>query len=546
VLIAETSTAVRKFLQFKDDLGRELENRRGLENLVLGPETLESYLSRFIVATNGNVEGAVEQILEHQNWVETNHIAERFDWAGRRILEDTCDPEQINKHYPLYIRGRDRYGHRVVYAKAGEIDVKAILRLCEAGTFVSYHSWLRERMMRMRDIELAQCRNEDQPYQPYDAQYTVVIDFNGTSLSQVGPTFYSLMQQTAHIDQIYYPERMFRSIFIHTPFIFTAVWRVIKGFLDKDTVEKLRIVRSGYAKYLFEIIDPSNVPEEYGGQGPPLTPSDHISEVTERFFEEQRQKEREREREAFELERSREKKEEEEGEERKDTIAQVVAQPVTIKTEGLTFQDASSEVAARIVEETIQDASDVALAVNETKVEGLGVENPGTYLLQAEIKTIESDKHAFMMEQALGNSCSSVHDLQVALLGAHLEFEQVERETLEENNYLRRQCEALLEDGQETVATDDVSDFNDPEMNELESQIESLRRELEDVLEETSAHQRAISFAKKFIEEESAKWEDDKPLCKLKEQVRCLKLHNEKLSEALERSFGKGASSLFV
>lgn len=42
------------------------------------------------------------------------------------------------------------------------------------------------------------------------------------------------------------------SILQNAPYIFTTVWSVIKGWLDPVTVEKIKILGSGYEKELKE------------------------------------------------------------------------------------------------------------------------------------------------------------------------------------------------------------------------------------------------------------------------------------------------------
>jgi hypothetical protein len=288
-LEARPSEAVRRFMAQRAALREEL-HAAGVE-LELGPETELSYLSRFLIATNGSVERGVKQIAEHQAYMRATQMRHMHLLSGRELLGGKCDPLDVDEFYPLYIRGHDRFGHPVAYSKAGRIQIKSIFKLVEEPAFVRYHSWLRQRMMWMRDLNVqaraAACgagAGDEADFNPCQTQYTVVIDFDGASVSQVTGEIMQVFKQVMHIDQTFHPERMFRSIFIHTPFVFHTVWRLIKGFLDKDTVAKLRIVRSDFAEALSEVVDMAEVPQEYGGAGPPLGKADHVSVVTEHFF----------------------------------------------------------------------------------------------------------------------------------------------------------------------------------------------------------------------------------------------------------------------
>ncbi|RKO94996.1 cellular retinaldehyde-binding/triple function, partial [Caulochytrium protostelioides] len=71
--------------------------------------------------------------------------------------------------------------------------------------------------------------------------------------------------QISSIGQNYYPEMMGKMFIINVPMLFTAVWAVVKQFLDEVTVSKISILGSGYKSELLKLIDPANLPAQYGG-----------------------------------------------------------------------------------------------------------------------------------------------------------------------------------------------------------------------------------------------------------------------------------------
>jgi len=262
-----------------------LEQLGLLKELELGPEPEWSYLGRFIIATNGDVQAAVQQIRDHQEFMATRQLGQAYLWDAEKLVGEKA-ALSMNEAYPMFIRGKDRYGHPVLYAQVGHLNAKQILKLVSADGFLAFHCWLRQRMMWMRDM---MCAEENVDYDntaenSIPAQYTVILDLKGCSMSQLGPSFYHLVQRTLHVDQIFYAERMFRTIVINMPFVFHTGWRVVKGFMDPDTIAKLRFSRSGYQKHLEELIDPAEIPQNYGGSGAPLCADDFVSNVTERFF----------------------------------------------------------------------------------------------------------------------------------------------------------------------------------------------------------------------------------------------------------------------
>lgn len=53
---------------------------------------------------------------------------------------------------------------------------------------------------------------------------------------------------------------------INAPMLFTAVWSIVKAFLDEVTLAKIQILGSSYKSKLLEIIDEENLPVEFGGK----------------------------------------------------------------------------------------------------------------------------------------------------------------------------------------------------------------------------------------------------------------------------------------
>lgn len=55
-------------------------------------------------------------------------------------------------------------------------------------------------------------------------------------------------------------------LIVNSPFFFTGVWAICKGFIDEKTRHKIKILGHKYQKELFELVDPDNVPEFLGGK----------------------------------------------------------------------------------------------------------------------------------------------------------------------------------------------------------------------------------------------------------------------------------------
>lgn len=53
---------------------------------------------------------------------------------------------------------------------------------------------------------------------------------------------------------------------INAPTLFTGVWAIIKPWLDKRTIAKIKILGSNYKSELLKIIDEDKLPDFLGGK----------------------------------------------------------------------------------------------------------------------------------------------------------------------------------------------------------------------------------------------------------------------------------------
>ena len=72
--------------------------------------------------------------------------------------------------------------------------------------------------------------------------------------------------QTASIGQDRYPECMGKFYIINAPWAFSAVWSIIKPWLDEVTVAKIDILGASYKDSLLKQIDEENLPGVFGGK----------------------------------------------------------------------------------------------------------------------------------------------------------------------------------------------------------------------------------------------------------------------------------------
>lgn len=80
---------------------------------------------------------------------------------------------------------------------------------------------------------------------------TQIFDLlNGSVRKMAGRQCMNLLKMSAALGQNYYPETMGTAYVVNAPFVFSALFAIIKGFLNERTRSKIRIMGSNYRPFL--------------------------------------------------------------------------------------------------------------------------------------------------------------------------------------------------------------------------------------------------------------------------------------------------------
>jgi hypothetical protein len=95
---------------------------------------------------------------------------------------------------------------------------------------------------------------------PGQEQMVWLVDFKGWTLTKAIPI--KTVQETAHVLQFHYPERLYAAILYNPPHIFETFYMIVKPFLDPTTAAKVKFVYSDNAesmKILHTLFDKGKV-----------------------------------------------------------------------------------------------------------------------------------------------------------------------------------------------------------------------------------------------------------------------------------------------
>jgi len=95
-----------------------------------------------------------------------------------------------------------------------------------------------------------------------------ILDLDGLSPSQISSLCLSIVQEQSRVDSLCFPETLSRMVIVNAPVFFSMTWKIVKGWLDPRTANKVEIFssRSTGEKRLRELINDDQLPSDYGGK----------------------------------------------------------------------------------------------------------------------------------------------------------------------------------------------------------------------------------------------------------------------------------------
>lgn len=93
----------------------------------------------------------------------------------------------------------------------------------------------------------------------------VIRDLNGIGFRHLGSTGQEIIKMMVSVSSDNYPELLRKCLIVNSPWIFSSVWYLIKGWVAAKTAAKVSLVGSDYMDLLKEEIDEENIPVMLGG-----------------------------------------------------------------------------------------------------------------------------------------------------------------------------------------------------------------------------------------------------------------------------------------
>jgi len=163
----------------------------------------------------------------------------------------------FRKHWPDINHKHTKTGLPVFYLKVGPVAVELINKNFSEDEIKSFTIYRSEDLT--RHILDAATKFK----KPIETNVGV-WDFKGLNWSH--RHLVNTFKFSALLTKEHFVERVEKLIFINVPWIFPALFKMVKPFVDSRTLHKIEIVQGPAEKRLKEFIDEDDLPVEYGGK----------------------------------------------------------------------------------------------------------------------------------------------------------------------------------------------------------------------------------------------------------------------------------------
>ncbi|CAI5979685.1 unnamed protein product [Closterium sp. NIES-65] len=259
----------------EDELAKVGELRKILaEKNLLPPRFNEHHmLLRFLKARKFDMEKTTEMWAAMLKWRDEFGVDECLKFEFPELAE-------VKRVYPHGHHGVDREGRPIYIELIGRVDAtkvqahrgergdegaavsrdgERVLGITTMERFLKYHVKEFERTFALKfpACSLAAKRHIDQT--------TSILDVAEMGMKNFSADARNFLAMVSKVDGDNYPETLNRLFVVNAGFAFRSLWSGIKGMLDPKTASKIQVLGTDYKKKLFEAIDPSQLPEFFGG-----------------------------------------------------------------------------------------------------------------------------------------------------------------------------------------------------------------------------------------------------------------------------------------
>jgi len=172
------------------------------------------------------------------------------------------DPAIFISQYPQLYSGFSKTGCPVFYSKPGQLEIDGIECITTHEAILDYHWYVMQHDYRNR---LSGFKKSNPDFKRFEC--VTVLDLEGVTVGKLGSRTLDIIKKQSQTDSLCFPETMNKTVIVNAPRFFAMTWKIIKGWLDPRTTNKIELFSSTSSakKKLREIIADDELPSDYGG-----------------------------------------------------------------------------------------------------------------------------------------------------------------------------------------------------------------------------------------------------------------------------------------
>ena len=184
------------------------------------------------------------------------------------------------KSYPQIYHGHALNGCPVFISKPGQLDMNTIECLTSIDGIINFHwyAMMHEFAGKLREQQIKSEGN----FKRFEC--VCILDLKELTHAQLSRRPLNIIKAQSSIDSLCFPETLNRMVIVNAPSFFTITWKVIRGWIDARTANKVTLIGSNMIKMretLAKIVDLNELPIDYGGDGDSVDNMIHSNIVKE-------------------------------------------------------------------------------------------------------------------------------------------------------------------------------------------------------------------------------------------------------------------------
>mmetsp|Transcript_11201 Transcript_11201/g.16380 ORF Transcript_11201/g.16380 Transcript_11201/m.16380 type:complete len:470 (-) Transcript_11201:251-1660(-) len=222
-------------------------------------------LCRWLRARKFNLENTIKMVEEAS---DVTRDARKFGFYPDPKAALGSDPSIFMTLYPQLYSGKAKNGCPLFISKPGVLNVDAVECITSIDGILKYHWYV---MMHDYAGRLRAEKEADKNFTRFEC--CSVLDLDHLTSAQLSQRCLNIIKTQMAVDSVCFPETMNKMVIVNAPRFFAMTWKLIKGWIDPRTANKIEIIssRSKWEARLRELVDADQLPSDYGGKGESTT-----------------------------------------------------------------------------------------------------------------------------------------------------------------------------------------------------------------------------------------------------------------------------------